>query len=105
MHPASNHVLCSVGDDRLVAFWDIRENQRGPVTRVDEAHTSDINCCAWNSVETNYVLTGSSDATTHLYVGSSVHALYVHTYHLLLQLLSLLLFCLLYTSPSPRDRG
>ncbi len=66
VHPSSDCVLCSVGDDRLVAFWDSRDCRTGPVTRVDGAHTADINSCAWNPVETNYVLTGSSDGTTHL---------------------------------------
>jgi len=66
VHPASSSVLCSVGDDLLVAFWDTRKNKNGPVTRIDNAHTRDINCCAWNPTETNYVLTGSSDSTTHL---------------------------------------
>lgn len=73
VHPASDHLLCSVGDDRMIKFWDLRTSSAasavdgGAVVSVENAHTADINCCAWNPVETNYVLTGSSDSTTNLY--------------------------------------
>ena len=67
VHPSSNSIVCSVGDDRLVAFWDTRERTDSPVEEIENAHGADINCCAWNPIHSNYVLTGSSDSHTHLY--------------------------------------
>ncbi|GBG34387.1 WD-40 repeat-containing protein MSI4 [Hondaea fermentalgiana] len=49
----------SVGDDHLVAFWDARGGTTP--THLLQAHANDVNCCAWNPHDSNYVLTGSTD--------------------------------------------
>ena len=59
-HPASDNICCSVGDDQLLAFWDARVSS-SPIATVRDLHTDDINCVAWNPVETAYILTGGSD--------------------------------------------
>ena len=60
-HPTSVSECCSVGDDKLLLFWDTRVEGHKPSQRVEGMHNDDINCVAWNSLAPELVATGDSD--------------------------------------------
>ena len=59
-------ICCSVSDDRSMRLWDGRSHDN-QVAVVHEAHTDDINCISWNPLDTNMIVTGSSDGSINLY--------------------------------------
>lgn len=61
--PNSKDILCSVGVDRQVVFWDLRTGTT-PTLRLQEVHKSDINTVDWSSQNDNLLATGSND--THV---------------------------------------
>lgn len=46
--PNSSDVLCSVGVDRQVIFWDLRTGNK-PTLILQEVHKSDINTIDWST--------------------------------------------------------
>jgi len=58
--PGSKDVLCSVGVDRQVVFWDLRTGNK-PTLRLQEVHKSDINTVDWSTQNDNLLATGSND--------------------------------------------
>lgn len=58
--PGSSDILCSVGVDRQVVFWDLRAGTK-PTLRLQEVHKSDINTVDWSSQNDNQLATGSND--------------------------------------------
>jgi len=58
-------MLCSVGVDRQLLFWDLRQ-PNAPVIRLREVHKSDINTVDWCALNDNYVSTGSNDTLVKL---------------------------------------
>lgn len=58
--PNSKDILCSVGVDRQVVFWDLRTGT-APTLRLQEVHKSDINTVDWSSQNDNLLATGSND--------------------------------------------
>jgi len=64
-NPKDENVLCSVGDDRMLIFWDQR-SPNAPTSVVREVHSDDVHCVDWNSDQT-YVLTGSEAAEIHIF--------------------------------------
>lgn len=55
--PGSKDVLASVGDDRLLAFWDTRTGTR-PVASVKKAHAGDIQGLDWSRADASLLATG-----------------------------------------------
>ncbi|KAB1218430.1 WD-40 repeat-containing protein MSI4 [Morella rubra] len=79
--PTSAQEFCSVGDDSCLILWDARVGST-PAAKVEKAHDGDLHCVDWNPHDVNYILTGSADATVHMFdrrnlasgeVGSPVH--------------------------------
>jgi WD40 repeat protein len=58
--PGEKDILCSVGVDRRVLFWDLRTGF-SPVSEITDAHSSDINTVDWSCIDLNLVATGSND--------------------------------------------
>ena len=58
--PNSRNILCSVGVDRQVVFWDLRVGTK-PTLTLQEVHKSDINTVDWSSQNDNLLATGSND--------------------------------------------
>lgn len=63
-HPSQMHECCSVGDDRLLLFWDQRKQGSSPALRVQGLHDNDINCVSWNAHSPELVATGDSDGVS-----------------------------------------
>jgi len=79
--PASNDLLCSVGDDAALIFWDARGGAV-PAARLAGAHgRADIHCCDWSPHDEHLVLTGGADETVRVFdrrkagAGEASHAL------------------------------
>ena len=72
-HPTDSgaNIIASVSDDRSLIIWDARlsgnKHGDGIATRLEEAHSDDMNCVDWNVHDANKILTGSSDGTIHIY--------------------------------------
>ena len=65
-HPSHPDLLCSVGDDQLLMIWDQRLGGNRAALAVQTGHTDDVNAVAWNTVNENLLITGSSDTTVKL---------------------------------------
>lgn len=61
------HIFGSVGDDAQLLIWDSRGPPDQPMKRVEKAHSSDINCIAFNPFSDFLLATGSSDSTVALW--------------------------------------
>jgi WD40 repeat protein len=59
-HPKDMNMVASVGDDRRICLWDVRNPGTKPIHMVTDAHTSDINCIAFNPVVEHCFATGSA---------------------------------------------
>lgn len=67
-HHRDVNMIGSVGDDKTIMIWDVREkNPEKPVHRVDDAHTGDINCIAFNPINEYVLATGSADKTVAIW--------------------------------------
>ncbi len=56
--PGSATEVVSVGDDKLMLFWDTRQGTK-PVRRVDGAHPKqDIHCVDWSALQQHLIATG-----------------------------------------------
>lgn len=64
-HPTEPNLCCSVGDDKKLMLWD-RRHGSDAVVKASNVHADDINCCAYNQVMPQYILTGGSDAKIKL---------------------------------------
>ncbi len=62
-HPTSadGAILCSVGADRVLAFWDARAGCT-PTHKLLNVHSDEINCVSWCPTNSNLILTGSRSA-------------------------------------------
>jgi hypothetical protein len=78
-HPTSIDECCSGGDDKLLLFWDCRQQGHKPAAKVEGLHFNDINCLGWNSVATELVATGDSDGIVRVFdtrsLGSPLHTI------------------------------
>lgn len=78
-HPTNVDELCSAGDDKLLLFWDCRQEGHKPAAIVKDLHFNDINCLGWNSVATEMVATGDSDGVIRVFdtrsLGKPVHTI------------------------------
>lgn len=61
-HAKDANLFASVGDDRTIRLWDIREPQKATQV-VENAHDGDINCVAFNPINEFIFATGSGDKT------------------------------------------
>lgn len=61
-HAKDANLFASVGDDRTIRLWDIREPQKATQV-VEKAHEGDINCVAFNPINEFIFATGSGDKT------------------------------------------
>lgn len=66
-HHRDPNLIGSVGDDKTIRIWDVRENGKGPVHTVVDAHAGDINSIAFNPVNEFLLATGSADKTVALW--------------------------------------
>jgi len=91
-HARDPNLFCSVGDDRLLAFYDKRLKGNAVTHRVAKLHENDINSVSWNPLDSHYVATGSSDgnvkiidcrllATADKEVELSTSSRHIHTSH------------------------
>jgi histone-binding protein RBBP4 len=62
-HPVDHELVISVGDDKRICLWDIRDGTKPTHNLSENTHTSDINCVAFNPVNVNLFATGSADTT------------------------------------------
>ena len=81
-NPNSAELLCSVGDDSALCFWDARAGP-APVQKVAQAHgNEDIHTCDWAPQDEHLVATGSADTTVRVFdrrrVGAPLHVLVGH---------------------------
>ena len=78
-HPTSIDECCSGGDDKLLLFWDCRQDGHKPSAKVEGMHFNDINCLGWNTVATELVATGDSDGVVRVFdtrsLGAPVHTI------------------------------
>jgi histone-binding protein RBBP4 len=61
IHP---DIFASVGDDKKLMIWDLREKSPRSTT---EAHTAEVNCVQFNPTEENLLATGSADRNVVLH--------------------------------------
>jgi histone-binding protein RBBP4 len=72
-HPKDPNMIGSVGDDKTVRLWDIRQNNEastnadGATHTVENAHANDVNCIAFNPVNEFLFATGSADKTVAIW--------------------------------------
>jgi len=67
-HHRDMNLVGSVGDDRAIMIWDVRNiNPDKAVHRVEDAHSDDINSIAFNPVNEYIFATGSADKTIGLW--------------------------------------
>ena len=59
--PNSVDILCSVGVDRQLLIWDLRERSSEPIMSLKDLHSSDINTVDWSSCNESLIATGSND--------------------------------------------
>jgi histone-binding protein RBBP4 len=78
-HPTNIDECCSGGDDKLLLFWDCRQQGHKPAAKVEGLHFNDINCLGWNTVATELVATGDSDGIIRVFdtrsLGSPLHTI------------------------------
>ena len=83
-HLHNSNLFGSVGDDCKLMIWDMREKQyTKPKHCVDNAHTKEINCLAFNPFSEYILATGSADKTVALWdmrsLKSKLHSFEGHT--------------------------
>ena len=61
--PQHKDVFVSVGCDKCIRVWDVRNRKKEHVARIQNAHRMDINVCSWNphSGHDHLLMTGSDD--------------------------------------------
>ena len=59
-HRHHDSLFGSVGDDKKLYVWDIREDSKSPIYKVI-AHKDNVNCLSFNPYAEFIVATGSSD--------------------------------------------
>ncbi|KAH8835098.1 WD40 repeat-like protein [Flagelloscypha sp. PMI_526] len=64
-HPTDENVFASVGDDKLLAIWDLRKDT--PASTKANAHDAEILSCAYSPGVDHLLLTGSSDKARPLW--------------------------------------
>lgn len=64
-HAKDANLIGSVSDDKSLCFWDLRDESPKPMKRVTNAHTSDVNCLAFNPVAEFTVATGGAGTNGH----------------------------------------
>jgi len=66
-HPKDPNTIGSVGDDRTVRLWDVRNPDKGATCTIVDAHEKDINCIAFNPEKEYLFATGSADKTVAIW--------------------------------------
>mmetsp|Transcript_9618 Transcript_9618/g.14319 ORF Transcript_9618/g.14319 Transcript_9618/m.14319 type:complete len:433 (+) Transcript_9618:363-1661(+) len=81
-HTRDPNMIGSVGDDRAIFLWDVREHQE-PAHKIVNAHAGDINGIAFNPVNEFLFATSSADKTVALWdarnLKTRMHTLQGHT--------------------------
>ncbi|OMJ27191.1 Histone-binding protein RBBP4 [Smittium culicis] len=82
-HPLHKHLFASVGDDQFMKIWDTRTNlSDNKATKEVHAHSSEVNCVAFNPNSETVIATGSSDTTVALWdlrmLSTKLHSLESH---------------------------
>lgn len=60
-------LFASVGDDRKLLVWDVRQDGSTPSTSVTNAHDRDVNCVCFNPFNDYLLATGSADSAVALW--------------------------------------
>ncbi len=80
-HPTHKHLLVSVGDDKLIAVWDSRQENQ-PAQSIQNAHQTEINSLSFNPYSEFVFATAGSDRLVKLWdlrhVKHSIHTLNGH---------------------------
>lgn len=66
-HAKDPNMIGSVGDDRTIRLWDVRDPQAGATHTVNNAHETDVNCIAFNPEKEFLMATGSADKTVAIW--------------------------------------
>ena len=66
-HPKDPNMIGSVGDDRTVRLWDVRNPDKGPTQMISNAHDKDVNCISFNPEKEFLFATGSADKTVAIW--------------------------------------
>ena len=82
-HHHNEQLFGSVGDDKQILIWDLRDKADVTASAVPEAHSKDINCISFSPYDPFLFATGSSDTTVKLWdmrnLKDSLHELRGHT--------------------------
>merc|ERR1711956_149295 len=83
-HLHNSSLFGSVGDDCKLMIWDTRDKRYDKAKHtVDNAHTKEINCIAFNPFSEYILATGSADKTVALWdmrsLKSKLHSFESHT--------------------------
>jgi len=82
-HAHNEQMFGSVGDDKQLLIWDLREAADVTSSAVPDAHSMDINCLSFSPYDPFLLATGSSDTTVKLWdtrnLKSCLHELTGHT--------------------------
>mmetsp|Transcript_48148 Transcript_48148/g.109409 ORF Transcript_48148/g.109409 Transcript_48148/m.109409 type:complete len:355 (+) Transcript_48148:5-1069(+) len=66
-HCHNEELFGSVGDDKQLLIWDLREPADTTSSAVKEAHSGDVNCLSFSKFDPYLLATGSSDKTVKLW--------------------------------------
>jgi WD40 repeat protein len=66
-HNHNEHLFGSVGDDKQLLIWDLRQAPDATSSKVVDAHSADINCLSFSKFDPFLLATGSSDSTVKLW--------------------------------------
>ena len=66
-HNHNENLFGSVGDDKQLLIWDLRQAPETTSSAVTDAHSADINCLSFNKSDPFLLATGSSDSTVKLW--------------------------------------
>jgi histone-binding protein RBBP4 len=82
-HRLNPNFFGSVGDDKKLCIWDLRESPGTIASAVFDAHANDINCMSFNHHDEFLLATGSSDGLVKLWdmrkISHAIHSLEGHT--------------------------
>lgn len=62
--PKDRDILVSVGCDKRIIGWDLRIEGNKQAFEMQDVHLDDINCVDWNTLDENYIATGSNDSSS-----------------------------------------
>ena len=66
-HCHNEELFGSVGDDKQLLIWDMRQEANKTASAVPDAHDEDVNCLSFSKFDSFMLVTGSSDQTVKLW--------------------------------------